>query len=77
MMTAAAVSPVQAARPSGKHDPAARRRAQRRGRERGCWVYITGQDLERAGYTAGEPAPFYRVWGGERGRYVVTLYREP
>lgn len=67
--------PLTPAKSSGKHDPGARRRSQRRGRETGCWVYIAGADLGRAGYVAGEPPPFYRVWGGERGRYIVTLYR--
>jgi len=55
----------------------ARRRAQRRGRETGCWVYIAGESLGAAGFEAGDPPPFYRVWGGPRGRYIVTLYREP
>jgi hypothetical protein len=62
---------------NGKHDARARRRAQRRGRETGCWVYIPGESLGAAGYEPGEPAPFYRVWGGPRARYIVTLYREP
>jgi hypothetical protein len=61
---------------SGKFDPLARRRAQRNGRERGCWVYIAGELLGAAGYVQGEPPPFYRVWAGERGRFIVTTYRE-
>jgi len=73
----AAESPVEPARSSGKHDPAARRKAQRRGRESGCWVYIAGEQLAKAGFDRSEPPPFYRVWGGARGRYVVVLYREP
>lgn len=63
-------------RSSGKHDPAARRKAQRRGRERGCWVYIAADDLAAAGFAAGDPPPWYRIWGGRRGRYIVTLYRD-
>jgi hypothetical protein len=62
---------------SGRHDAAARRRAQRRGRERGCWVYIAAEALAAAGYGPDTPAPWYRVWGGQRGRYVVTLYPQP
>jgi hypothetical protein len=62
---------------NGRHDSGARRRAQRRGRETGCWVYISGEDLWKAGYAVGEPKPWYRVWGGKRGRFVVALYREP
>jgi hypothetical protein len=63
-------------RSSGKHDPAARRRSVRKGRETGCWVYIPGEALGAAGYVTGDPAPRYRIWGGARGRYIVTLYRE-
>jgi hypothetical protein len=69
--------PLTPAKSSGKHDPGQRRRAQRRGRETGCWVYIAGDALGRAGYAQGEPPPWYRVWGGARGRYIVTLYRTP
>lgn len=61
---------------SGKYDPAARRRSLRKGRETGCWVYIAGELLGKAGFERGDAAPFYRVWGGPRGRYIVTLYRE-
>jgi hypothetical protein len=71
------MSAARAVKSSGKHDPSARRRSQRRGRESGCWVYISGESLGAAGYVQGEPPPFYRVWGGKRARYIVTLYREP
>jgi hypothetical protein len=71
------VSGPALARSSGKHDAQARRRAQRRGRETGCWVYIPGESLGKAGFVAGEDPPWYRVWGGARARYIVTLYREP
>jgi hypothetical protein len=59
-----------------KSDPAARRKAQRSGREKGCWVYIPAEKLGEAGFVAGSPAPHYRLWGGRRGRLVVTLYPE-
>lgn len=58
-------------------DPARRKRAQRSGRERGCWVYIPAEKLREAGYDETSPAPHYRLWGGRRGRLVVTLYAEP
>ena len=61
----------------GRHDQGARRRAQRKGRERGCSVYIAAEQLVRAGIDPSGPAPYYRVWGGARGRYVVVLYAEP
>jgi hypothetical protein len=61
---------------NGRHDTAARRQAKRSGRETGCWTYIPGEALARAGFAPSDPPPFYRVWGGARGRYVVVLYRE-
>lgn len=60
-----------------RHDPGQRRKAQRHGRERGCWVYIPAERLAEAGFAAGSPAPHYRLWGGRRGSLLVTLYREP
>lgn len=63
--------------PAGKHDPAARRQAKRSGRERGCWTYIPAESLVKAGIDPAGPPPFYRVWGGARGRYIVVLYPEP
>ena len=62
--------------PHGRHDPAARRQAQRKSRERGCWVYLSAEALVRAGIDPSGPAPFYRTWSGRRGRFVVTLYGE-
>lgn len=54
----------------------ARRRAQRRGRERGCWVFVPAEELGKAGVDpAGDP-PFYRTWGSPRGSVMVRLYRE-
>ena len=61
---------------AGRHDHAARRKAQRRGRERGCWVYIAAELLPEPLAAPDAPVPWYRVWGGRRGRYVVTLYGE-
>lgn len=58
------------------HDHAQRRRGRREGRQRGCRVYITAEELERAGYSRDEPPPAYRVWAGPRGRLVIQLYRE-
>ena len=62
----------------GRHDGAARRRAQRAGRERGCWVYIAAEQLLEAGIDPKGPPPWYRLWVGKgRPRFVVNLYREP
>ena len=54
-----------------------RRRSKRSGRETGCWTYIPGELLTVVRDAADGGAPFYRVWGGQRGRYVVTLYDRP
>jgi hypothetical protein len=64
----------------GVLDAARRKRAKRSGREAGCWTYIDGEALRRAGFAAGE-LPFYRVIGYARsknaGSAIVSLYREP
>jgi hypothetical protein len=62
--------------PPGRHDHAARRRAQRYGRERGCWVYIPAEELVKTGVDLFGAPPAYRVWAAPRGRVVVQLYRE-
>lgn len=72
----AAQEPVRARQANTKYDASARRRAQRRGRERGCWLYVPAEELEKAGYRPGDPPPFYRTWGSSRGGVFVRLYRE-
>lgn len=64
---------------AGKHDQAARRRARRQGRETGCWIYVPGEQLERAGIEATRtaPAPWYRTWDGKKGTVLVQLYPRP
>jgi hypothetical protein len=62
------------------HDPGQRRRAVRKQRERGCWVYIAAEQLQEAGVDPHDERPWYKVSPGRserRGRFVVTLYREP
>ena len=60
---------------AGRYDSGMRRLAQRRGRERGCWVYIPAEELEKTAHGGDQPPPFYRVWGSARGRLVVQLYK--
>jgi hypothetical protein len=61
---------------AGRYDDGARRLSVRRGRERGCWVYIPAEELLKAGIdTAGTDPPFYRTWGSRRGSVLVRLYR--
>lgn len=63
-----------------QHDPALRRRSLRRRRERGCTVYITADDLLRAGIDPEGPPPFYRINAYQRSKNghtaIVTLYKE-
>lgn len=62
---------------AGKHDQAQRRRAKRGGRETGCWIYIPGEQLERAGFVRENPPPYYRTWDGRKHTVLVQLYAEP
>lgn len=60
------------------HDTAKRRKTKRAGRERGCWLYITADELAALGIDPAGPPPYFRVWAsGPRPRLVVNLYREP
>ena len=61
---------------SSRYDQAYRRRSQRRGRERGCWVYIPAEELVEAGLNPADPPPWYRVWTRKR-TVLVQLYLEP
>lgn len=61
---------------AGRYDSGARRQAKRKGRERGCWVYIPAEELQKAGHDPhGEP-PLYRTWGTRSGGVLVRLYRK-
>ena len=60
---------------NGRHDHAARRRATRSARQKGCYIYIPAEQLEKAGYNPDDTPPSYRVWGAPRGRVVVQLYK--
>ena len=59
-----------------RYDAAARRVAQRRGRERGCWVFIPAEELVKAGHDPLGDPPFYRTWGTKGGGVLVRLYRD-
>ena len=60
------------------YDPAKRKRSVRKVRERGCWIFVPGEELERAGFERDEPPPFYRVYPGraKRRNVLVQFYRE-
>lgn len=70
------MSPPKPPQANTKYDSGARRRAQRRGRERGCWVYVPAEELLKAGHDPAGAPPFYRTWGSARGSVLVRLYRE-
>ena len=61
---------------AGRYDAAQRRRSVRRGRERGCWVYVPAEELQRAGIDLDGPPPFYKVWGRRGGGLAARFYRE-
>jgi hypothetical protein len=60
------------------YDPAARRQGVRKGRERGCWVYIPAEELGKLRGAPFEAAPHYRTTGRAGGRTVIVeIWREP
>ena len=66
--------PVSASVPSGRHDPGARRRSKRAGRERGCWLYVPAEFLAANGIDPYGAPPLYRVWAGRKRTLLVQLY---
>jgi len=61
-----------------QYDPAKRRQAARKGRERGAWVYVPASELEAAGVEPSEVPPYYRLWttkGGKR-KVLIQFYVE-
>lgn len=62
---------------AGRHDQGARRRSVRKGRERGCWVYIPAEQLQRSGIDPRGAPPYFRSWDGRKRTILVQLYTEP
>lgn len=60
-----------------RRDPGQRIKAQRRGRQRGCYLYIDAGSLRKAGIDPEGPTPYYRLWAGKRGSVVLRLYPCP
>jgi hypothetical protein len=59
------------------YDRARRRRAQRKGRERGRSLYIPEDELKQV-FPDGIPEQvYYRTWADRRGGVLVRFYREP
>lgn len=69
-------APLSPAERNTKYDYALRRRSVRRGRERGCWVYIPAEELKQTGIDPHAAPPFYGLWGRPRGSVLVRLYKE-
>jgi hypothetical protein len=63
--------------PPGRHDAARRRNASRKGRERGCSLYLSAEELGGAGIGPYGPAPQYKVWPGRKRTVLVQLYQPP
>jgi len=59
-----------------RHDFAARRKTVRRGREKGCWLYVPAEVLESIGYPPDGPPPFSKCWPGRKRTLLVQLYGE-
>lgn len=59
------------------YDPMSRRRSIRRGpHERGAWIYLSAEELRKAGIDPKGSPPAYRTWGRGRGSMLVRLYRQ-
>lgn len=56
------------------HDHARRRKALRKGREKGCSLYIPGRQLMEAGIDPAGPTPFYRTWVRKNRRSVIVSF---
>ena len=61
-------------RPGYAYDPGVPRRGVRRGRERGCWVYIPAEVLREAGLPLDDPPPTYRLQGRRRSAHGHTVF---
>jgi hypothetical protein len=65
---------LKPATPAGRHDPAQRRKSSRKGRERGCSLYLAGEELAEAGIDPHGPPPEYKVWPGRKRTVLIQLY---
>lgn len=37
-------------------------------------MYVSAEELVKAGHAPTGPAPFYRTWGSKKGSVLVQLY---
>lgn len=63
-----------------RYDRAVWKQGVRKGRERGCWVYIARDELEAAGIPIDGPPPWYKLSGAQSRksshRVIVSLKPE-
>lgn len=62
---------------SWAYDRFRRKQAVRRGREKGCWVFVPADELVKAGINPNDPPPLYRIWATPKGGLLGRFYREP
>lgn len=60
-----------------RHDPEARRRSQRHGKQRGVTITVSAAELRAAGIDTDGPPPDYRVFPGSKrdGGMQLRFYR--
>jgi hypothetical protein len=60
-----------------RHDPTARRKSQRHGKQKGVTITIAATELRAAGIDPEAPPPEYRVFPGSKrdGGMQLRLYR--
>jgi hypothetical protein len=64
--------------PVGRFDQGQWKKAQRHGRERGCRVNISAEQLAQMGIDPHGPEPEYRIWAStDRPRAVISLRVAP
>lgn len=59
--------------PAGRHDAAQWRKASRKGRERGCSLFVAAEELARAGIDPYEAPPAFKVYPGRKRTLLVQL----
>jgi len=67
----------EALREGLRHDPQARRKSQRHGKQKGITITISAAELRAAGVDPEAPPPEYKVFPGQRrdGGLQLRLYR--
>ena len=64
---------LRPAMPAGRHDAAQWRKASRKGRERGCSLFIAAEELAGAGIDPYAEPPLFKVYPGRKRTLLVQL----